>query len=379
VTTVAQDVLDRARERLGNWNPVLVHDYLLVMRGAERTFVKMCDLFPDAPISTLLYDGALFDERLAGHEVRTSPLQRIAAAQHGFHRYLPAMPYMAGRLPVSGHDLVLTSSSAFAHGVRPDPDALHVCLCHTPFRYAWGRRAAGLGMLPPPLRPPANFVLERIKNWDYEVAQRGTVYLAVGRLTQKHIREWWGIEAPVVRHSIELHRFAPAPERDDYALVVGELVRHKHVDVALEAARRAGVPIKVVGDGLDGRALRAAYGDTAEFVGRVSDPELAELYARARVLIMTAIEEFGLTSVEAQASGCPVLAFGAGGALETVVDGETGVLVPPGDVEGMARVLRSDVLDGMSVDAMVRNANRFTLEAFYSDLIDHILGAAERR
>jgi glycosyltransferase involved in cell wall biosynthesis len=367
------EVLQAARARLGSRDAVLVHDYLLVMRGAERTFAKMCDLFPGAPVATLLYDRDVFHERLAGHDVRTSPLQRLGLRQANFRALFPMMPWAAGRLPVGGHDLVVSSSSAFAHGVRPDPEAVHVCLCHTPFRYVWSERENAMHMIPRPLRPLGSRLLNRIERWDLEVSRRPTRYLSVGRLSQSYIRDFWGIDTPIVRQPVELDRFAPAAEREDYALVVGELVRHKRIDQALEAARRAGVPIKVVGDGADGERLRALYADSAEFLGRVDDERLAELYARARVLIMTAVEEFGLTAVEAQASGCPVLAGAAGGVLETVVDGETGVLVPEGNVEAFAEVLSDDALDRFSTEAMVANAQRFSIAAFYEDLIDQIL------
>jgi glycosyltransferase involved in cell wall biosynthesis len=352
---------------------VLAHDYLLVMRGAERTFAKMCDLLPGAPVATLLYDEDVFAERLAGHEVRASPLQRLGVRQDGFRRLFPLMPWAAGRLPVAGHDLVVSSSSAFAHGVRPDPDAVHVCLCHIPFRYAWWERAAGRAMMPAPLRPLGGLAFRAFRRWDLATSRRGTHYLAVGRLSQDYIAECWGIEAPIVRQPVELDRFAPAAQREGYALVVGELVRHKRIDQALEAARVAGVPIKVVGDGADGERLRAEYGATAEFLGRVDDTDLARLYSRARVLVMTSIEEFGLTAVEAQASGCPVLAVSAGGVLETVIDGVTGVLVPPGDLRALIDVLADDVLDRMSADAMTSSAQRFSISAFYDDLIDQIL------
>lgn len=369
-------MLEAARARLGQRDAVLVHDYLLVLRGAERTFAKMCDLFPGAPVSTLLYDHEVFDERLAGHVVRTSVLQRLRLRQGNFRALFPVMPWAAGRLPVGGHDLVVSSSSAFAHGVRPDPGAVHVCLCHTPFRYVWSERENAMQMMPAPLRPVGSRLLDRIQRWDLEVSRRPTHYLSVGRLSQSYIRDYWGIDTPIVRQPVELDRFAPAPEREDYALVVGELVRHKRIDQALEAARRAGVPIKIVGDGADGERLRTLYAGSAEFLGRVDDERLAELYSRARVLVMTAVEEFGLTAVEAQASGCPVLAGAAGGVLETVIDGETGVLVPEGNVDAFAAVLSDDALDRLSVEAMVASAQRFSIAAFYEDLVDQILIAA---
>ena len=355
---------------------MLVHDYLLVMRGAERVFTKMCDLFPGAPVATLLYDRDVFSERLAGHNVLTSPLQRLGFRQKHFRALFPVMPWAAGRLPVAGHDLVVSSSSAFAHGVRPDPEAVHVCLCHAPFRYVWSERDTALRMMPRALQPIGANLLDRVRRWDLESSRRPTHYVAVGRLTQRFIADYWGIDAPIVHSPVEVDRFAPAAQREDYALVVGELVSHKRIDQALEAARQADVPIKVVGDGADGDRLRAEYGGIAEFLGRVDDEQLAALYSRARVLILTSIEEFGLTAVEAQASGCPVLAAAAGGVLETVVDGVTGVLVPEGNVAAFAEALAADDLDRLPVDAMVANAQRFSIAAFYEGLIDQILLAS---
>ncbi|MDO9395460.1 MAG: hypothetical protein Q7T71_02825, partial [Herbiconiux sp.] len=229
---------------------VLVHDYLLVMRGAERTFAAMCDMFPGAPVAALLHDREVFGERLAGHPVRTSGLQHLRLKQRGFKPLMPLFPGAAERLDVSGHNLVFSSSSAFAHGVRPDPGATHVCYCHTPFRYAWHARDEGVQQAPGWARPALRRSLDRIRRWDQEVSQRDTHYVANGPLTQRRMAEVWGIDAPIVPPPVELSRFAPS-EVEDYVLLVGELVQHKRWELALEACRRAGVPVKVVGWGTD--------------------------------------------------------------------------------------------------------------------------------
>jgi len=353
---------------------VLVHDYLLVMRGAERSFAAMCDLWPDAPVATLLYDSQVFGARLAGHKVRTSPLQRLGTRQSTFKALLPFMPWAAGRLDVSSHDLVVSSSSAFAHGVRPDPAAVHVCYCYTPFRYAWYEQDAGIAQAPRFARPLVAAALRRIRDWDRRAASRGTSYIAISRISHERLARYWGVDAPIIHPPVELARFAPS-EPEDYLLVVCELVRHKRVDLALEAARRAGVRVKVVGGGADEQRLRALYGQHAEFLGRIGDAALADLYARARALVMPNVEEFGITAVEAQASGRPVVAAAGGGALETVVDGETGVLVPPGDVEALAAVLRDEDLERFDPAAAVANAQRFSVEAFGSQIRAHVASA----
>lgn len=362
----------------GARDAVLGHDYLLVRRGAERVFLAMAELWPSAPVATLLYDGSVFDDRLGDREVRTSSLQRLGADQGSFKRLMPLLPSAAERLDVSGSPLLVTSSSAYAHGFVPDAGATHVCVCHTPFRYAWYEHDNGIRQAPKPLRPLVRRALDKARRWDYQAAQRDTHYVAVSRLSQERIRRYWGRDAEIVHPPVELDRFTPG-ERSDYVLVVAELVRHKRVDFALEAARRAGVKIKVVGGGADAPRLHKLYGGSAEFLGRVSDDELAVLYRHARALVMPNVEEFGITAVEAQASGCPVIAVDAGGAQETVIDGETGVLVPVDDVHAMTAVLADHAgLDALKASDCVRNATRFSPRAFQIGLLRQVHQALGR-
>lgn len=342
---------------------VLAHDYLLVMRGAERTFAAMCDLWPGAPVVSLLHDPRVFGERLAGHPVATSPLQALGARQRTYKVLLPLLPRAVERLPVAGHELVVSSSSAFAHAVRPDPGAVHVCYCHSMFRYAWFERDEGVLQAPRALRPLVARTLERIRRWDFEVAQRPTHYVANSQTTLERMRRYWDRDAPVVHPPVEIDRFTPG-EPEDWFLVVGELVRHKRVELALRAARRAGARVKVVGTGADAARLRALHGDHAEFLGRVSDDQLAGLYAAARALVMANVEEFGITAVEAQAAGRPVVAADAGGARETVIAGETGVFVAPGDEDALAQALRDVDFGRFAPGAAVASAQRFGPDRF---------------
>lgn len=360
---------------------ILVHDYLLVMRGAERSFLAMCDLYPNAEVATLLYDERVFGLRLAGRQIVTSRYQRLGASQRTFKTLLPLLPAASERLPVKDHELVLSSSSAFAHGVCPDPGAVHVCYCYTPFRYAWYESEVGEAQAPRLLRPLVRRSLKRIRAWDLRAAQRDTHYVAISKLSQERIRRYWGREAPIVHPPVELDRFAPA-DAEDFFLVVGELVRHKQVEVALDAAREARVPIKVVGGGADEKRLRAEHGDHAEFLGRLDDKALANLYARARALVMPNIEEFGITAVEAQASGRPVIAADGGGAREIVIEEETGMFVPHGDVGALAKAMRSPLLDRLEPARAVANAQRFSVKAFQDGILEQVAAAqaaAKRR
>jgi glycosyltransferase involved in cell wall biosynthesis len=348
----------------------IAHDYLLVMRGAERTFGAIADLYPQAPIFTLLYDEHGTDRRFADRSITTSPLQRLGVGQSTFRRLLPLYPAAVERLRPPACDVVLSSSSAFAHGIRVQEGAVHVCYCYTPFRYAWYEEGCALGEVPPLLRPLLRRQLRRIRKWDFAASQRVDSYVAISALSRERIKRFYGRDAPVIHPPVETHRFAPS-EPQDALLVVSEFVRHKRLHVALEAARRARVPIRVVGAGPDHTALREAY-PQAEFLGRVGDEDLVELYASARAVLVPSVEEFGITAVEAQAAGRPVIAAAAGGALETVLDGQTGRLARVDDVDAFARAIEG--IDRLDFDPAraVENAERFSVAAFQRRLAAHV-------
>ncbi|MDQ3769248.1 MAG: glycosyltransferase [Actinomycetota bacterium] len=356
----------------------LVHDYLLVMRGAERTFAAIAECWPSAAVYTLLFDPNGTNGTFAGRRVHASSLQRLGVHQNGFRRLLPLFPAAAERLGVAGHDLVISSSSAFAHGVRPDDDALHLCYCYTPFRYAWFERDEALREAPRALRPAVARLLERIRRWDLEASRRVDHYIAISELSRQRIEAAYGRAATVVHPPVETSRFAPG-NPEDFFLVVTELLPHKRVEVALEAARRARRPIKVVGAGPDLSRLRARYGDTAEFLGRTSDEALADLYARALAVIVPKVEEFGITAVEAQAAGRPVVGPDVGGTLETVIDGITGVLVPPEDVDALAEALTHVDFNAFDPSAAVEQASRFSRARFQERFRAEVAKAWARR
>jgi glycosyltransferase involved in cell wall biosynthesis len=354
----------------------LVHDYLLVMRGAERTFAAIADLYADAPILTLLYDEQGTRERFAGRTIATSSLQRLGVGQARFRRLLPLYPHAAGRLRAPAADVMLSSSSAFAHGVPKPEGAVHICYCYTPFRYAWDEQECALDEVSAALRPLLRRQLRRIRAWDLRASSRVDAYIAISELGRERIRRCYGRDAAVVHPPVETHRFKLG-EPGESLLVVSELVRHKRVHVALEAARRAGAHIRVVGSGPEHAALAKAYPE-AEFLGRADDAQLVELYASARAVVVPSVEEFGITTVEAQAAGRPVIAVAAGGALETVRDGETGRLVAPDDVAAFAQAIREvDALDHDPADAR-RHAERFSVAAFQQRLAAHVAEVVQR-
>jgi glycosyltransferase involved in cell wall biosynthesis len=261
------------------------------------------------------------------------------------------------------HDLVVSSSSAFAHGVKPRSGAVHICYCHTPFRYVWHEREVSLSEVPAYVRPLLRRVLDRIRRWDREAGDRVSHFIANSQVTRQRIGDFYGRDATVVHPPVEIERFSPG-QAEDFFLVVTELTRHKRVEVALEAAKLARRPLTVVGEGPELERLRSRFDSSATFTGSVTDAVLADLYRRARAVIVPNVEEFGIAAVEAQASGRPVVALNAGGTSETVLDGETGVLVEHGSAAAFAEVLSDVDFENFSPARMREHASQFSTERF---------------
>lgn len=348
------------------------------MRGAERTFAEMSACWPESCIYTLLYDpdgATAFSDR----EVHTSYLQRLGVGQAGFRYLLPLFPWAVEHLAVEPYDVLVSSSSAFAHGVRPRPGAIHVCYCHSPFRYTWFEQERALSECPRPARPLLRRTLQRLRSWDLAASERVTHYIANSEITRERIARIYGRDAEVLHPPVSVERFAPG-EPGDHLLFVGQIVRHKRVDVAIEAARSAGRRIKVVGAGPDLDDLRKRYGGVGvEFLGSVSDADLVGLYAGCAALVVPNVEEFGIAAVEAQASGRPVVAVARGGVRETVLPDETGVLVEGEDAESLAEAIRSADLDRFDPEAIAAHAQRFSSAEFrrrLRELVDRYRDAA---
>jgi glycosyltransferase involved in cell wall biosynthesis len=349
----------------------LVHDYLLVMRGAERSFAAMAQCWPDAPIYTLLYDERGTRSEFAGRVASTSYLQHLPVRQRGFRMLLPALPHATESLRIGAHDVIVSSSSAFGHGVIPPATAIHVCYCYTPFRYVWHERDRALQEFPSPLRPLGSVLLDRVRAWDVRAAARVDHFIAISQITRERIADAWSRDAVVIHPPVDTDRFfIGAPE--DFFLVVAELVPHKRVDAALEAARRSGRPIKVVGEGPSLASLRARFGDHAEFLGRVDDSRLADVMARARALVVPNVEEIGIAAVEDQAAGRPVIAPDRGGTRESVIDGVTGVLYPAGDVDALALAMRDVDFERFDPRTIRNHAMTFRVELFKERLIAEV-------
>jgi glycosyltransferase involved in cell wall biosynthesis len=313
----------------------LVHDFLLDLRGAERVFAAICDAWPEADVFTAVYDEAGTEGRFAARRPHTSFLQRVRPTARTFRPLLPLYPHAVESFDLRGYDTVISSSSAWAHGVLVDPGAVHVCYCHNPFRYAWTEREATLRARHPLVRPVLRVLLNRWRQWDWIAAQRVDRYLANSRVTAARVRRYFGREASVLYPPVELGRFHPGTVGEHY-MVLAELMAHKRIDIAIEAFNRLRRPLTVVGDGPELRRLKRLAGPTVRFTGRVSDERAAALLASARALVVCATEEFGIAAVEALAAGRPVIALGEGGVRESVREGETGTFFEPCTPEALA-------------------------------------------
>jgi glycosyltransferase involved in cell wall biosynthesis len=341
----------------------LVHDFLLDVRGAERVFVELCEMWPQADIFTAVYDERGTEGRFADRTVHSSFLQRLRPSARTFRALLPLYPAAIQSFDFAGYDLVVSSSSAWAHAVLCDERTVHVSYCHNPFRYAWNDRDSTLVRRRNPVtRAALRTLFARWRQWDWVAAQRTNRYVANSLVTQARIRAYFGREAGIVHPPVHTARFAPGPV-SDYYVVVSELMAHKQIDVAIAAFNALALPLLIVGDGPAARRLRAQAGPTVRFAGRISDGAVAEAIQGARAMIVTAVEEFGIAAVESMAAGRPVIARRGGGVLETVVEGVTGCFWAGEPSDLAAAVLE---FDDTAIDpqACVRQAARFDSTSF---------------
>ena len=340
----------------------LVHDFLVDVRGAERVFAVMTDMWPDADLFTAIYDEDGTEGRFADRRVHTTFLQRVHPSARTFRTLLPLYPIAMEHLDLSGYDLVVSSSSAWAHGVRAPEGAPHICYCHNPFRYAWSEVEPLTGTRRI-LGPALAATFDRWRRWDRRVSRRVGRYVANSKTTRARIARAFGREASVVYPPVQTSRFAPG-RVDEHFLIVSELMAHKHIETAVRAFTRTGLPLIVVGDGPESVRLRRLAGPSVRFTGRVSDAEVADLMRSCQALVVTAEEEFGIAAVEAQASGRPVIALGRGGVRETVVDGRTGCFYPEDRPQALVDALRAFDAGAYDAAACVTNADRFSVARF---------------
>ena len=357
----------------------LVHDWLTGMRGGEKCLEVFCELYPEAPIYTLIHRPGRVSAAIERHTIHTSFLQRLPGARTRYQRYLPFFPAAIERFDLRGYDLVLSSSHAVAKGVVIHPGTAHVCYCHTPMRYVWQAFEDYVGGAR--YRFPESWLLPHVatwlRTWDLVTANRVDHYIANSRNVAARIAHYYGREASVVHPWVDTAAFTPDPSvaREEFYLVVSALVPYKRLDLAIEATGCMGRRLVIVGSGVERRRLERQAHKGVTFQGWLDQSSLVDLLRRARALLFPGEEDFGIVPLEAMACGTPVVAYGAGGVLETVTAGETGLFFEEPSAADLVRALeRLDRLD-LSRDAARRRAEQFSRENFRLRISEEI-GAA---
>ena len=344
----------------------LVHEWLISWGGSESVLLSLSRLFPSAPIFTSIYaPDSRVRSAFAGRQIHSSALQMVPGVRSLYRGLLPLMPWAFNRMDLTGFDLVVSSSHAFAKAVRVAPEACHVCYCHTPPRYLWDLyetyNPGLLGVLRSPL-------LKRLRRKDVEVAKNVGTFVANSAFVADRIARSYGRDATVIYPPVDVDQFEVKGGEGKYYLAGGRMVKYKRLDRTIEAANRERLPLIVFGDGPERGRLARLAGPTVEFTGMVAQPELAELIRHSRAFLFPGIEDFGILPVEVQASGCPVIALARGGAIETVKDGVTGLLYEDDSVEGLLDAVHRFEPEAFDPKACRKNALRFSRDRFENEM-----------
>lgn len=303
----------------------LVHDHLIQDGGAEKVLRILQQIWPTAPTYTLFYDAKKFPD-FKNKEIKTSFLQKFPFALKKYQWYLPLMPTATESHNLSDYQVVISSSSAFSKGVVTSPGTVHICYCHTPTRYLWSDTHSYVSELRVPgfIKAALPPILSHLRMWDRAAADRVDLFVANSQNVRERIKKYYNHDSVVVHPPVETENFFISSEPKEYFLVGGRLVPYKRYDIIIQAFNRLGYPLKIFGSGPIENALKKTAKPNIEFVGRVSDQEQAKLYANCRAFLHPHEEDFGITQIEAMASGRPVIAYRKGGALEAIKEGVTG-------------------------------------------------------
>jgi glycosyltransferase involved in cell wall biosynthesis len=337
------------------------------MGGAEKVVEVFCAMFPDSPIYTSVYDPEAMSPFWRGRDIRTSFMQRLSPRLKVAKALLPLYPVAFESFDFTGYDVVLSSTTTFAKGIVTRPETCHVCYCNNPTRFAWMYpeyvARERLGSL---VRQVLPYVVSPLRVWDYAAAQRVDQFVAGSFNSARRIHKFYRRDAVVVQSPIDVSQYAISPVHEPYYLIVSRLQSYKRIDLAIEAFNRLRWPLRIVGDGPDAARLRSLAGPTVTLMGRRPDEEVREHFSRCQAFIFPGEEDFGLTPLEAQAAGRPVLAYGAGGALETIREHETGAFFREQTVDALVEALSG--FDPGRYDPLAARANaaRFDISVFKS-------------
>lgn len=348
----------------------IVHDWLVSYAGADRVVDCMHHVFPDAPIYTLVYDKEKMPSWFRSYDIRTTWVQKLPFATKLYKKMLPLMPGAFEALDLSEYDLVLSSASSCSKGVITRPDAVHICYCHTPIRYVWDFYYTYRANANPLVRAVMPSQMHKLRQWDKCAADRVDYFIANSRYIAQRIKKYYRRDSDVIYPCVHINQ-SPFVEKEDFYLVVGRFTWYKRMDLAVAACTKLGRRLVVIGTGDEEARLRAMAGPTVEFKGGgLSDEEVRSYYLRAKAFLFPGEEDFGITPVEAQSAGTPVLAFGRGGACETVEDGRTGLLFHAQTVDSLAACIEKFEAEGVACtkEEIRAHSLRFSEERFEEEL-----------
>ena len=346
----------------------IVHDWLTNYGGAERVLQAICSLFPDAPVYTVVYDEKKMHRYFGDKKIYTSYIQKMPLGVKKYTSYLPLLPGAVERWDLSEYDLVISSSTCCAKGVLTRADAIHICYCATPMRYAWDfyfRYMESSGKIKRFLIP---FLMKNIRIWDAISANRVDRFIANSHNVANRIRKHYRRDAMVIYPFADTEFYTPGNTNGDYYLVVSRLVEYKRIDIAVKALTKLGKPLVIVGEGRELEQLKKIAGKNVTFAGWCTNEQIRDYYRGCKAFLFPGEEDFGITPVESQACGRPVIAYGKGGALETVVADKTGVFFPEQTVESLTDAVVKFESMTFDKDEIRKNALRFSRDKFISDM-----------
>lgn len=358
----------------------IIHDYLNQYGGAERVLEKLHQLYPDAPIYTSIYDAETLPASYRTWDIRTSFMQRLPGVMRHHQSYLPFYPMAFEGFDLREYDVVLSNSSAWCKGVITPPTTLHLCYCLTPMRWVWNyQEYVQRERFGRPIRMVLPAMMNWLRLWDRVTADGVDEFATISRAVAARVAKYYRRDSAVIYPPVNTLAYQPADSHDDYFLVVSRLIPYKRIDVVVEAFNKLGFPLVIIGDGRDRRALAAKAGPNIRFLGMIPDAEVKRYYARCKAFLFPGEEDFGITPVEAQASGRPVIAYAGGGALDTVIDGVTGKLFRPQTPEGLVEAVGSFDENAYDPTVIRQNAERFSMENFNRMLVQFVQRHAEAR
>lgn len=360
----------------------LSHDWLNGMRGGEKCLEVFCELYPQSPIHTLFWEPGKVSPAIASHPVKTSFLQKFPGIKKNYRNFLPFFPAAAESFDLAGYDLVISSSHCVAKGVKKAAGAVHICYCFTPMRYAWGLFDEYFGDKSILSRSLIGAVISHLRRWDARSSERVDRFVAISKHIQTRIRRAYGRESDVVYPPVDTVFYTPTDTpREDFYLIVSALVPYKKLDLAVRAFRDSGKRLVVIGSGPEEALLKKIAGPEVTFLGWQKDEAIRDHYRRAKALIFPGEEDFGIVPVEAQACGCPVVAYGCGGALETIIPGITGVFFDELTEPSLMKAVEWIEEKPRCPAAARANAERFSRERFVREIqwvIDSTLSSSPR-